>query len=243
MALNSDKKKRGEALEAYPIEDKPPDEIQDEIHGARPLGHVEPERPKRSSAPASWRRTAGTARGSKDPAPIEHPGPREPITCPGPPGDPGPTGGGSGPSGGDASGSRGGPSEPAPDGIQGVRAKDLGPKDPKVAWEWIDGLDGCKVAFKMYKHPIGKSYPNYRIQCTNPAHDGCAKVKGEIPKLMNKYGPIGPLAFLHAWLSLDHTEDKLHNVINPSDAAVQAYAAAHADELKEVMERAKAASI
>ena len=86
VALNADKKKRGEELEAFPIEDGSPDGNADEIRGARPLGHVEPERPKRPSTPSSWRQKAGTASGSKDPAPIPLPAPPDPIVCLGPPG-------------------------------------------------------------------------------------------------------------------------------------------------------------
>jgi len=110
-----------------------------------------------------------------------------------------------------------------------------------VPLNFVDGLDGCRIAFKAYVQPNGNMYRNYRCQC--PTHGDCFKVKGETKPLLQKYGALGPVIYLHAWISAQPAGDKPHNLCEPSSAAVEEYAANHTDALQDVMARAQAAAV
>ena len=208
----------------------------DGIHGPMPL-HDDRPQPKRASALASWPTKGGS--GSKDLAPSAGPGPTGPLVpdTSGGAGGGRPSVGGGGQSDG-ISGSARSSGEAGADSIQGAPSAAVA-RDPKVPNVFVHALDGSEIAFKA-AHMNGKLYRNYRLKC--PLHQDCFKVKGETIKLMKMLGPIGPPAFLHAWIPEEPRDDRPHNLCNPSDDAVKAYAAAHGDALKEVMERAQTAS-
>jgi len=234
VMLNKNKRKRNEELEPIPLEDGVVEGNDDGVMVVGPPQHPVPTA-KRHPAPPGRRRQDSHPGSSGDQLrPIVN------VVCPGA----GPEGGPSGPGGGNDDGVVGVPDE-ADDGIIGAPAAGAaGIAGDVVKSQWVDALDGCQVNYRDYKNrKTGKQYINWKLRCPNPDHGAeCIKTKGDLPKLLELYGPIGPLAFLHAWSATPPKEGATHINTEPSAPSVKAYAAAHKDELQQEAVRAQAAS-
>ena len=118
--------------------------------------------------------------------------------------------------------------DPPPPALEGrKRKREEGPA-------WRDALDGMQVRlFSSYTNTnTGIDEPHWKAKCK--FHADCEKRRGIIPRFKKHHGEIEPLAFCHAW-HLMETPSKpgipTHSRDNPSQAAVDAYIAAHASEL------------
>jgi hypothetical protein len=121
---------------------------------------------------------------------------------------------------------------PRPEVVPAVR------EDTTYAWE--PGLDGAEVVH-LYYEPTNGDPPfwNWRLKCSRHPQP-CQKRKIDNERSRNRLGRIGPLAFLHAWHLLSDEEralTKTHARSDPNRAQVDAYAAAHREELEAICDR------
>ena len=102
-------------------------------------------------------------------------------------------------------------------------------------------IDGLIVRFTDYYSPAGRHEPNWIMWCNHPHHaKKCSKRRGAVPQYERHHGIIEPLAFLHCWHAMPWpTEEgkKTHALENPSQEAVDAFVAAHEEELIDVCAR------
>ena len=105
----------------------------------------------------------------------------------------------------------------------------------RVRNRWIPSFGGCQVAFRDYVGPSGKSYRNFKLMC--PHHTDCIKTKGEVASL-GSLGPVGPLAFRHAWALIDSSLDavKTHVQLNPSKVHIREMADLHAADFRNTLD-------
>jgi len=110
---------------------------------------------------------------------------------------------------------------------------------------WTDGVGGYRVRFDPdYVTPGGIRFSaNWQIKCLNPHHRRrCAKKVHVSAGSTSRCGDIEPLAFLHVWgeMPVDDNAESPHSRQPPPEDAVVAYAAAHGEELREVLARGHA---
>ena len=102
---------------------------------------------------------------------------------------------------------------------------------------WKAGILGLSVRYDPdYVVPRTgvKFTANWQIKC--PQHVKCAPKKKHVSKASTStFGPIQPLAFLHAWALGPTQPGKTHTASEPSDADVAAMATDHREELEEVL--------
>ena len=227
--LNNDRKKHKKA--PLPLEDPPhapplPDLGDDCILAPPPPGVPAPV-PKPKPGPTVGRRVAGASHGGAGKAPP--PAPPAPLPLPPAPG-PGPL-----------------PDPADEDIILAPAAEAPPPKRARRAKrdltdKWVDALDGCRIMFEpaYVNVTTSKSYVNWNIKCPN--HDECYKTRGDSDEMRASFGEIEPPAFLHAWSHTvwDEARYKTHRSQPPSKADVAAFATGRADELRDVVARAKA---
>ena len=101
-------------------------------------------------------------------------------------------------------------------------------------------VGGIMVRFWDYYSPAGRHEPNWTMTCEK-CPKPCVKRRGATVAYERRHGIIEPLAFLHAWHEVEHPSKPgiaSHALETPTPAAVDAFALAHADELKEVCKSA-----
>ena len=108
----------------------------------------------------------------------------------------------------------------------------------------VAGLDGCLVRLdSTYRNPrTGNLYPNWHVYCSDPDHKACFRTIGVSGKFAEDYGEIGPLAFLQVWGTThwDPERYRTHRVVPVDPDAVASMVANRAEELRDVITRAKA---
>jgi len=109
--------------------------------------------------------------------------------------------------------------------------------------DWVDAVGGGLIRHDSnFRNKAGKLYPNCKISClTCPKIAGktpCQKTIGITPETCARRGRIEPIAFLHAWRSVDITKkDKSHARHDPTHGEVDAFIASHRVELEELADR------
>ena len=101
---------------------------------------------------------------------------------------------------------------------------------------YVPALDGCSVSWQPATDTSGKPMWNWRLKC--PFHPSCYKRRGCGPQFCRNFGKAEPLAFLHAWAHVPWPSadgKPTHALEMPSDQAVRDYAAAHLDELEDLL--------
>jgi hypothetical protein len=114
-------------------------------------------------------------------------------------------------------------------------------KAEKEKWLCVDALDGCRMSWQPYMDLAGekKTCSNYVLKC--PAHAGCFKSRGVVPRFCAKYGDIEPLAYLQAWAQIPWPREggaSTHRAEKPEKlpgAIVDAYVAARKEDLEGVL--------
>jgi hypothetical protein len=103
---------------------------------------------------------------------------------------------------------------------------------PRRDWEpgaWRETINGIKMKYTRYRKPKStKEYTNWQLKCTDPAHGYCLKTKGATDKFTERYGPVEPVLFLHAWHRIrwpSRPGITTHRQEEPTDAEVDAVAA------------------
>ena len=137
-------------------------------------------------------------------------------------------------------------SEPVPGELEAVAPENgvlLGPavSAPKATAkerDWIDSLLGAKVAYHCYIQNDGTEYKNFILKCPCALHgSNCKKSKASTGKLVDTLGRAGPLAFLHAWISLEPEHGKSHARLNPTLESTRAFLEEHRQELEDLADR------
>ena len=121
---------------------------------------------------------------------------------------------------------------PQPHGEEPEEEEDRGNEKP----DWKDGLDGSQVAFQWYK-PKSKAlaYANWKLKCCRHDHPaGCEKKMNHTEASTRRFGHLGPLAFLHAWIPLEPRPGQTHARRSPGHVEVGAYLEAHRDALEAI---------
>ncbi|CAK0911592.1 unnamed protein product [Prorocentrum cordatum] len=99
------------------------------------------------------------------------------------------------------------------------------------------GLDGVEVRYDDYvgPDPAASWSPNWMLKC--PRHPRCFKKRHVTERSTAKHGDIEPLAYLHAWISVEPEEGKTHPQKNPPAADVDNFASLRGAEIAEVVRR------
>ena len=103
---------------------------------------------------------------------------------------------------------------------------------------WRPALHCGFVAFDEYygenQLQRGEAYTNFKFRCS--LHGNCVKTKGVNATSTRTWGPLEPLAFLHAWRSTAVPADGrlTHARVNPSREAVAAVIREHRAALEEL---------
>ena len=234
LVVNRERRKKGKIIELFPLEgpDAEFDPTADPIKVARPLQDQKPERKSKPKGGHGVDRREGAQR--KPLAPLPPSG----GTRPGSSGDP-PIGG---PGGGGGGGIVAPP--PTPPGIPppaedevedrivaGARIAEPIPKRRRLGRKWEDGLDGAKISYKEYPKTKGGAYRNYIIKCTQ-GHATCTKALSRNDSSRAVHGEVEPLAYLHAWLTIDWSNSPSHSLAGPTREEVDVYVANNAEDLE-----------
>ena len=229
-----------EGVDIFPLPEPPVVDEDLVVAVAAPEPKARPSRAKKPELPLPKAKVA--------PAPPDPPPPPLPAPAP-PPGEPG-AGVEGAPGGGPVCPGGGGllPPGPAPvaippvafdpDLVVGVPAlADEEPRQPKRRMKWKDAIGGGKVRYDQWEVQ-GVLKPNYKITCTVcPEWKGCKKSKADSEENRRKHGRIGPLAFVHAWRDISLLGvTKSHGRMDPTEEEVDRFAAAHRDELEELVD-------
>jgi hypothetical protein len=86
---------------------------------------------------------------------------------------------------------------------------------------WEPFPTGGRIVFdKDYKPPVGPKYSTWFLECCH--HDPCMRRRTTAARNTRVHGHLETLAFLHAWRDMEVPEGKVHNLIDPTPAAVAA---------------------